>query len=146
LQGTPMRIQYKSSKNPFEGSKPKPLTEAEQRRAHRARIRGRKLYGWNYRNSWRQFCLITTNGNVVLMGEAKFNWAYSCSRNITAQIGPYRHIKRSNSGKISAFPIFGCVNSCYLEIVPNCGIFFIKNNGIWVACYVLLNEDTQSDI
>jgi GTP-binding protein len=45
LQGTPMRIQYKSSKNPFEGSKPKPLTEAEQRRAHRARIRGRKLYG-----------------------------------------------------------------------------------------------------
>jgi len=45
LQGTPMRIQYKSSKNPFEGSKPKPLTEAEQRKAHRARIRGRKLYG-----------------------------------------------------------------------------------------------------
>jgi GTP-binding protein len=45
LQGTPMRIQYNSSKNPFEGSKPKPLTEAEQRRAHRARIRGRKLYG-----------------------------------------------------------------------------------------------------
>ena len=44
LQGTPMRIQYNSSKNPFEGSKPKPLTEAEQRRAHRARIRGRKLY------------------------------------------------------------------------------------------------------
>jgi len=45
LQGTPVRIQYKSSKNPYEGSKPKPLTEAEQRRAHRARIRGRKLYG-----------------------------------------------------------------------------------------------------
>jgi len=45
LQGTPMRIQYNSSKNPFEGKKPKPLTEAEQRRAHRARIRGRKLYG-----------------------------------------------------------------------------------------------------
>jgi len=45
LQGTPMRVQYNSSKNPFEGSKPKPLTEAEQRRAHRARIRGRKLYG-----------------------------------------------------------------------------------------------------
>ena len=45
LQGTPMRIQYNSSKNPFEGSKPKPLTEAEQRRAHRERIRGRKLYG-----------------------------------------------------------------------------------------------------
>lgn len=45
LQGTPLRIQYNSSKNPFEGKKPKPLTEAEQRRAHRARIRGRKLYG-----------------------------------------------------------------------------------------------------
>jgi len=45
LKGTPMKIQYNSSKNPFEGSKPKPLTEAEQRRAHRARIKGRKLYG-----------------------------------------------------------------------------------------------------
>ena len=45
LQGTPLRIQFKSGKNPFEGKKPKPLTEAEQRRAHRARIRGRRLYG-----------------------------------------------------------------------------------------------------
>jgi GTP-binding protein len=45
LKGTPMKIQYNSSKNPFEGSKPKPLTEAEQRSAHRARIRGRKMYG-----------------------------------------------------------------------------------------------------
>ncbi|MFZ5503022.1 MAG: ribosome biogenesis GTPase Der [Pseudomonadota bacterium] len=45
LQGTPMKIQYNSSKNPFEGKKPRELTEAEQRRAHRARIRGRKLYG-----------------------------------------------------------------------------------------------------
>ena len=45
LEGTPLKIQYNSSKNPFEGKKPKPLTEAEQRRAHRARIRGRKLYG-----------------------------------------------------------------------------------------------------
>ena len=45
LQGTPLRIQFNSSKNPFEGTKPKPLTEAEQRKAHRARIRGRKLYG-----------------------------------------------------------------------------------------------------
>ena len=31
LQGTPLKIQYNSSKNPFEGKKPKPLTEAEQR-------------------------------------------------------------------------------------------------------------------
>jgi GTP-binding protein len=45
LKGTPLKIQFNSSKNPFEGSKPKPLTEGEQRRAHRARIRGRKLYG-----------------------------------------------------------------------------------------------------
>ncbi|MBI3148544.1 MAG: ribosome biogenesis GTPase Der, partial [Betaproteobacteria bacterium] len=45
LQGTPLRIQFNTSKNPFEGKKPRPLTEAEQRRAHRARIRGRKLYG-----------------------------------------------------------------------------------------------------
>ena len=27
------------------GAEPRPLTEAEQRKAHRARIRGRKLYG-----------------------------------------------------------------------------------------------------
>ncbi len=45
LEGTPMKIQYNSSKNPFEGKKPRALTEAEQRAAHRARIRGRKLYG-----------------------------------------------------------------------------------------------------
>lgn len=45
LEGTPLRIQYNSSKNPFEGKKPRALTEAEQRAAHRARIRGRKLYG-----------------------------------------------------------------------------------------------------
>jgi len=45
LKGTPLKIQFNSSKNPFEGKKPRPLTEAEQRKAHRARIRGRKLYG-----------------------------------------------------------------------------------------------------
>jgi GTP-binding protein len=45
LQGTPLKIQFNSSKNPFEGKKPRALTEAEQRKAHRARIRGRKLYG-----------------------------------------------------------------------------------------------------
>ena len=45
LQGTPLKIQFNSSKNPFEGKKPRALTEAEQRAAHRARIRGRKLYG-----------------------------------------------------------------------------------------------------
>ena len=45
LQGTPMKIQFNSSKNPFEGKKPRALTETEQRAAHRARIRGRKMYG-----------------------------------------------------------------------------------------------------
>ncbi|MBI1424366.1 MAG: ribosome biogenesis GTPase Der [Gammaproteobacteria bacterium] len=45
LQGTPLRIQFNASKNPFEGRRSKPLTEGEQRQAHRARIRGRKLYG-----------------------------------------------------------------------------------------------------
>jgi GTP-binding protein len=45
LQGTPLRIQYNASKNPFEGRKSRELTESEQRQAHRARIRGRRLFG-----------------------------------------------------------------------------------------------------
>jgi GTP-binding protein len=44
LQGTPLRIEYKSGKNPFAENK-HVLTESEQRAAHRARIRGRRLYG-----------------------------------------------------------------------------------------------------
>lgn len=44
LQGTPLRIEFKAGKNPFEG-KTRPLTESEQRKNHRARIRGRRLYG-----------------------------------------------------------------------------------------------------
>jgi GTP-binding protein len=44
LQGTPLKIQFVTSKNPFEG-KQRVLTEEEQRRAHRARIIGRKKYG-----------------------------------------------------------------------------------------------------
>ncbi len=44
LQGTPLRIEYKSGKNPF-ADKKHVLTESEQRAAHRARIRGRRLYG-----------------------------------------------------------------------------------------------------
>ncbi len=44
LQGTPLRIEFKAGKNPFEGKK-RVLTESEQRAAHRARIRGRRLYG-----------------------------------------------------------------------------------------------------
>ncbi|MBI5918167.1 MAG: ribosome biogenesis GTPase Der [Nitrosomonadales bacterium] len=45
LQGTPLRIQYNTSKNPFADKAPKPLTESEKRQAHRARIRGRRMYG-----------------------------------------------------------------------------------------------------
>ena len=45
LQGTPLRIQFNVGKNPFEGRKAKPLTESQAKRAHRARIRGRKLFG-----------------------------------------------------------------------------------------------------
>jgi GTP-binding protein len=44
LEGTPLRIEFKAGKNPFEGKK-HVLTESEQRAAHRARIRGRRLYG-----------------------------------------------------------------------------------------------------
>ncbi|MFZ3017700.1 MAG: ribosome biogenesis GTPase Der [Gallionella sp.] len=44
LQGTPLKIQFNSSSNPFEGKK-RVLTEEEQRRAHRARIIGRKRFG-----------------------------------------------------------------------------------------------------
>lgn len=44
LQGTPLKIQFVSSKNPFEGIK-RELTEEEKRRAHRARIIGRRKYG-----------------------------------------------------------------------------------------------------
>ncbi|MDQ3267677.1 MAG: ribosome biogenesis GTPase Der [Pseudomonadota bacterium] len=45
LQGTPLRIEFKAGKNPFANKAPKPLTESEERSAHRARIRGRRLYG-----------------------------------------------------------------------------------------------------
>ena len=45
LQGTPLRIEFKAGKNPFANKTPQPLTESEERSAHRARIRGRRLYG-----------------------------------------------------------------------------------------------------
>jgi GTP-binding protein len=44
LQGTPLRIEFKSGKNPF-ADKKHVLTESEKRAAHRSRIRGRRLYG-----------------------------------------------------------------------------------------------------
>jgi GTPase len=45
LQGTPLRVEFKNGKNPFADRAPAPLTESEKRAAHRARIRGRRLYG-----------------------------------------------------------------------------------------------------
>jgi GTP-binding protein len=45
LQGTPLRVQFKEGKNPFENKKRAPLTEAEEKRAHRRRRYGRKTYG-----------------------------------------------------------------------------------------------------
>ena len=45
LQGTPLRIEFKAGKNPFADKKPRPLTESEERAAHRGRIRGRRMYG-----------------------------------------------------------------------------------------------------
>ncbi|MEW5905111.1 MAG: ribosome biogenesis GTPase Der [Pseudomonadota bacterium] len=45
LKGTPLRIEYKSSKNPFADKTPKPLTESEKRAAERARMQVRKRYG-----------------------------------------------------------------------------------------------------
>ena len=45
LQGTPLRIEFKAGKNPFANKSPAPLTESEERSNHRARIRGRRLYG-----------------------------------------------------------------------------------------------------
>ena len=44
LRGTPLRIEFRMGKNPFEGKK-RELSESDQRAAHRARIRGRRLYG-----------------------------------------------------------------------------------------------------
>ncbi len=45
LEGTPLRIEFKSGNNPFADKAPRPLTESEERAAHRSRIRGRKKYG-----------------------------------------------------------------------------------------------------
>ncbi|TCS70111.1 GTP-binding protein [Sulfuritortus calidifontis] len=44
LQGTPLRVEFKANVNPYEGKKPKPLTEKEAKRAHRQRIRRRKIF------------------------------------------------------------------------------------------------------
>ena len=45
LSGTPVRIEFKSGHNPYANKKSAPPTEAEARRAHNRRRRGRKKYG-----------------------------------------------------------------------------------------------------
>ncbi|MBS4096671.1 MAG: ribosome biogenesis GTPase Der [Sulfuricella sp.] len=45
LVGTPLRVQFKQGANPFADKKPGPKTEREEKRAHRQRRRGRKLFG-----------------------------------------------------------------------------------------------------
>ncbi|HKX53630.1 MAG TPA: ribosome biogenesis GTPase Der [Nitrosospira sp.] len=45
LQGTPLRIEFRTGRNPYAGKSPAPLSEAEAKRAHRRRRYGRKKYG-----------------------------------------------------------------------------------------------------
>jgi GTP-binding protein len=45
LTGTPLRVQFKQGHNPFADRAPPPKTDADEKRAHRQRRRGRKLYG-----------------------------------------------------------------------------------------------------
>ncbi|ODT69967.1 MAG: ribosome biogenesis GTPase Der [Nitrosomonadales bacterium SCN 54-20] len=45
LEGTPLRIEFRTGRNPYAGKSPAPLTEAEAKRAHRRRRYGRKKYG-----------------------------------------------------------------------------------------------------
>ncbi len=45
LEGTPLRVEFKTSYNPYADKKPAPLSEAEEKRLHRRRRSGRKKYG-----------------------------------------------------------------------------------------------------
>ena len=45
LEGTPLRVVFRSGRNPYAGKSPGPLSEAEAKRAHRRRMVGRKKYG-----------------------------------------------------------------------------------------------------
>ncbi|MBA4142187.1 MAG: ribosome biogenesis GTPase Der [Nitrosospira sp.] len=44
LEGTPLRVQFKTGRNPYAGKRPAPLSEADAKRAHRRRRYGRKHY------------------------------------------------------------------------------------------------------
>ena len=45
LEGTPLRVAFRSGRNPYAEKSPAPLSEAEAKRAHRRRMVGRKKYG-----------------------------------------------------------------------------------------------------
>ncbi|SDW40949.1 ribosome biogenesis GTPase Der [Nitrosomonas communis] len=45
LEGTPLRVEFRTGYNPYANKKPAPLTEEEARRAHSRRRRNRKKYG-----------------------------------------------------------------------------------------------------
>ncbi|TFH10324.1 MAG: ribosome biogenesis GTPase Der [Nitrosomonadales bacterium] len=45
LEGTPLRVEFKTSRNPYADKKPAPLSEAEEKNLHRRRRHGRKKYG-----------------------------------------------------------------------------------------------------
>ncbi|KIO49264.1 ribosome biogenesis GTPase Der [Nitrosospira sp. NpAV] len=45
LEGTPLRVVFRSGRNPYAEKGPAPLSEAEAKRAHRRRMVGRKKYG-----------------------------------------------------------------------------------------------------
>jgi len=45
LEGTPLRVEFKMSRNPYANKKPAPLSEAEEKRLHHRRRHGRKKYG-----------------------------------------------------------------------------------------------------
>lgn len=45
LEGTPLRVEFRTGHNPYANKKPAPLTEEEAKRAHSRRRRNRKKYG-----------------------------------------------------------------------------------------------------
>ena len=45
LEGTPLRVEFKTNHNPYADKKPAPLSEAEEKRLHHRRRSGRKKYG-----------------------------------------------------------------------------------------------------
>jgi GTP-binding protein len=44
LEGTPLRVEFRTGRNPYAGKRPAPLSEAEEKQAHRRRRYGRKHY------------------------------------------------------------------------------------------------------